>query len=74
MVPSFFFFFCIRGGEGEGEGEGGEGGGRGRVKTSSDVAAVMKRERNDWRQEVDGGRESGRERRGSGGMCIIHPC
>lgn len=64
-MPSFF---CIRGGEGEGEGEG--KGGCGRVKTSSDVAAVMKRERNDWRQEVDGGRE----RRGSGGMCIIHPC
>lgn len=44
--------FCIRG-EGEVGGWRG-GGGRGRVRTSSDVAAVMKRERNDWRQEVEG--------------------
>lgn len=35
---------------------------------SSDVAAVMKREANDWRQEVE------RRGRGSGGLCIIHPC
>lgn len=40
--------------------------GRRRVRTSSDVAAVMKREGNDWRQEVEGG--------GSGALCIIHPC
>lgn len=38
----------------------------GRVRTSSDVAAVMKRGRNDCRQEVEGG--------GSGALCIIHPC
>lgn len=57
-----------------GEGRGGEGGvvrKRRRVKTFSDVAAVMKREANDWRQEVE---TRGRGELGSGGLCIIHPC
>lgn len=43
--------FCIRGGEEE---EGG-GGVKRKVKMSSDVAAVMKREANDGRQEVGKG-------------------
>lgn len=38
---------------------------------SSDVAAVMKRAANDWRQEVE---KKGWEGGGSGGLCIIHPC
>lgn len=45
--------FCIRGGEEK-------GGGVKRVKMSSDVAAVMKREANNSRQEVE---KRGREER-----------
>lgn len=49
MMP---FPRMARGGEGW-EGKGGAARKGRRVKMSSDVAAVMKREANDWRQEVE---------------------
>ncbi|TNN78146.1 hypothetical protein EYF80_011651 [Liparis tanakae] len=49
-------------------GEDGGGGERRKMKMSSDVAVVMKREANDWRQEVEKRGRAERWRGGVGGV------